>query len=210
MYSTIAEADAYALSVLETDFLRCDDAGISALADGSISSSAESLVVQTITPTGESIVQYDLLKIGSEYLLVSDRSGLTLTVSRGYSGTTAAAINDEAVIAVKTPLKIQLINEATIAIQNLHKQYYTGASLLWYENNVDLRKACAMQAVWLAKYVEERKLANRIRMVTDSEYSDSVISVRYPSGQRYAPGVEDIVSDVTKKAGVSVGGFLRG
>ena len=211
MYSSVSEVDAHALANGEIDFLRSDDAGISCTADGAVLINGTALTVQGISPAGEAIIQYDLLKIGEEYARVNAVNGLALTIARGFGDTAPAAIADNDPIQVKTQLKIRLISAATRDIQRIHRVRYPGAgATLWYETNADLRLACAMQVVWLAKYNEERELAQRLKIITGSSYSDGVLSVQYPEGQRYAEGVEDLVTMVAKAAGVYSGGFLRG
>ena len=210
MYSTVAEVNAYALARLNTEFLRADDAGISCTVDGAVTIDGETIVVQNISPTGEAIIKYDLLEIGDELVLVTGVNGLTLTVERAYGGTEAAIIADEAPVIVKSNLKVKLIDRASQDIQDIHGQLPLGTGEMWLEQDSDLRRACAMQVIWLAEYQEEIALARRIKTITSSKYSDSVISIEYPEGQRYAPGVESIVTEVAKQAGVASGGFLRG
>ena len=109
MYSSVSEVDAHALANGEIDFLRSDDAGISCTADGAVLIAGTALTVKDILPTGEAIIQYDLLKIGEEYARVNAVNGLDLTIGRGFGDTTPAAIADGDAITVKTQLKIRLI-----------------------------------------------------------------------------------------------------
>jgi hypothetical protein len=208
MYSTIREANEYALAVGEVEFLDCDATGIECLANGAIGVGDLTINVDGIT-AGEQIKRYDLLQIQDEYCLVTGVNGAVLTVERGFGDTVPAAYLDNQQILVKTQLKVKLISRATREFVNVHRQYLS-VGTLWAESNAEIREQCAIQVIYMARYVEEVELTERIGTITLSEYADGVLSIKYPGGRKFAPGVQDALNDILRRMGVSVGGFLRG
>lgn len=208
MYSTIREVNEYAIAAGEVEFLDCDATGIQCQADGAISAVTTSILVNNV-PTGEQIKRYDLLQIDDEYCLVTGVNGMTLTVQRAFGGTVAATHSNGAAIFVKTHLKVKLISRATREFVTLHRQRLS-PGVLWAQENEEIREQCAVQVIYMARYVEEQELTERISTITLSEYADGVLSIKYPGGQVFAPGVRDALNDIFRRLGVSSGGVLRG
>lgn len=208
MYSTIRETNEYAVAAGEVDFLDCDATGIQCLANGAIGIGDTVINYDGIT-VGEQIKRYDLLQIKDEYCLVTNVTPTQVTVERGFGDTAPAAYVDNEPIIVKTQMKVKLISRATREFINLHRQRLS-VGTIWAEDNLELREQCAIQVIYMARYVEEAELTERISTITLSEYADGVLTIKYPGGRKFAPGVEDTIKDLMRRLGVSVGGFLRG
>lgn len=214
-YSTVAAIDTYALSVGDLDWLDCDSREMTALVNllAGYSAAATSIAFDALT-SASGIEQYNVLKIGSEYLLVTDITYSTttagaLTVTRGYYGSTAAAIVDNTTIYVKDQRKNVCINRATDDIVGLHKQVLF-TDELWLNGEERLIDAENQQALWVNKYLEERESAERISQLTSGQYSDGSISTN-PSGVgKIKPRVLDIVRQVMRDSEVQANAFKRG
>lgn len=214
-YSTVAAVDTYALSIGDIDWIDCDSREMTALINliAGYSAAATSIAFDALT-SASGIEQYNVLKIGSEYLLVTavtyaTTTTGTLTVTRGYYGSTAAAIVDDATIYVKDQRKNQCINRATDDIVNLHKQVLF-TDELWLNGEERLIDAENQQTLWVNKYLEERESAERISQLTSGQYSDGSISIN-PSGVgKIKPRVLDIVRQVMRDNEVQANAFKRG
>jgi hypothetical protein len=208
MYSSIREVNEAAVAGGEIEFLDCDATGIQCLANGAIGIGDTTINYDGVT-VGEQIKRYDLLQIRDEYCLVTDVFPTSLTVERGFGATIPAGYVDNEPIYVKSQMKVKLIARATNLFITLHRQRLQ-AGEVWAEDNAELREQCAIQVIYMARYVEEQELGERVATMTLSEYADGVLSIKYPGGRKFAPGVEEAIRATLKLLGVSVGGFQRG
>lgn len=208
MYSSIREANEHAIAEGETDFLDCDSLGIDCDAGAAILPADTTITIANLT-AGEQINRYDLLQIVDEYCLVTGVNGTTITVTRGFGDTVPAAYASGQKIYVKSQLKVKLIARATREFVTYHKQFVT-AQVLWLEANLDMRKLCAVQVIYMARYIEESELSERVQTMTLNDYSDGVLSIKYPGGRIFAPGVKEGIQYIARLLGVRIGGFQRG
>lgn len=210
MYSTVQEVDAYALANSEIDFLDCDSLGITCQLNGALSDSATTVTVDAVT-AGEEIKKHDLLQCGDEYMRVTAVTNATqVVVERGWGGTTAAAHADDAVCYLKSQLKAQLISRVSRQIVDLHKVRMAPGSDLWLQENEEMREQAAIQIIYASQFIEEAKIAARIATITNSDFNDGVLAVKYPAGRKFAPGVAEAITEIARSMGVKVGGILRG
>lgn len=213
-YSTVTDVDAHALSIGDIDWIDCDSKEMTALINlvAGYSASATSIVFDTLT-TASGIEQYDILKINSEYLRVdtvtyATTTTGTLTVTRGYYGSTAAAILDNAVIYVKNQRKNTCINLATDDIIGLHGQYIIDG--IWLDGDSNLTDAENRQALWVQRYLEERQSSERIAQLTTGSYSDGAITIDPVARPRIDPRASIIVRQVMRDNEVQANAYKRG
>lgn len=206
-YSDVASVDTYALSKGEEAFLTCDDTGVTAAinAVGGYTAAATSLVLDGLS-SANYIRKNHLLYIGSEYLLVTDATystttTLTVTVERGKYGTTAAAISNDVPVSVRNMLKVRLLNTATTDIVNTHKQYLTDD--LWLSQNEWLIEVEKIQTIYLSKYIKERETSERIKAITEGNFSDGVISIGGTANAGLCKQAAELLSYAMKFYGVS-------
>lgn len=206
-YSDVASVDTYAIAAGEESFLTCDDTGVTAAVNavGGYSAAATSLVLDGLS-SASYIKKNHLLYIGSEYLRVtavtySTTTTPTVTVERGKYGTTAAAIADDAVVSVKNMLKVRLLNTATRDIVDTHKQYLTED--LWMSQNEWLIEIEQLQTIHLSKYIKERETAERIKAITEGNFSDGVLSIGGASGGGLCKQAASLMNHAMKLFGVS-------
>lgn len=214
-YSTAADIDTYAISVGDVDWLDCDSREMTALINllAGYSAAATSLAFDALD-VASGIEAYNVLKIGSEYLLVTavtyaTTTTGTLTVTRGYYGSTAAAISDNAVIYVKDQRKNQCINYATDDIVGLHGQVLYPDEL-WLSGQDQLIEAEKRQTLWVNKYLEERESSERIKQLTQGEYTDGAISLNPVTKPMVDPRAALIVRQVMRDNEVQANAFKRG
>lgn len=214
-YSTVAEVDAYAISVGDIDWINSDVKETTALVNnvGGYSASATSIVFDGLTPVS-GIEQYDVLKIGSEYLRVdavtyATTATGTLTVTRAFYGSTAASIADDASISVRNQRKAQSLDRATDDIVSLHGQHIAPDEL-WLEGEENLEEAEKRQALWVNRYYEERESSQRIGQLTSGAYSDGAISIDPRTRPGIDPRAAAIIRYVMQLNEVSGNAFKRG
>jgi hypothetical protein len=184
------------------------------LANGAVSASATTLLFDTLANPG-AIKQYDLLQSGDELLRVETvnyntpaQVDGTLTVTRGAYGTTAAPIADNADLKVKTLEKVRLLDIATKDIENYHQQYVNPPGH-WYAGSVQLQRACALQAIYLHKFLAARETAEYVKNVSSGSYSDTVLSISGAARRRLNEDARSLVDFVLGLAKVAVGEFGR-
>lgn len=206
-YSDVASVDTYALSKGEDSFLTCDDTGVTAAVNavGGYTAASTSLVLDGLS-SASYIKKNHLLYIGSEYLRVtavtySTVRAPTVTVLRGQYGTTAAIIADDAPVSVRNMLKVRLLNTATRDIVDTHKQYLTED--LWMSQNEWLIEVEQIQAIHLSKYIKERETAERIKTITEGNFSDGVLSIGAAAGGGLCKEAASLMSHAMKWFGVS-------
>jgi len=212
-YTTAPKADIVALEIGESDFVDFDTKS-NCLANGAVSASATTLLFDTL-PNPGAIKQYDLLQSGDELLLVESVSyntpaqvDGTLTVTRGAYGTTAAPIADDAELKVKTLVKVRLLDIATKDIENYHQQYVNPPGH-WYAGSVQLQRACALQAIYLHKYLAARETAEYVKNVSSGSYNDTVLSISGAAVRRLNDDARALVDFVLRLARVAVGEYGR-
>ncbi len=214
-YSTVADVDTRAITAGDVDWLNCDDKEMTALINNvaGYSAAATSIAFDALT-TASGIDAYDILKIGSEYLLCTAVSYTTtttgtLTVTRGYYGSTAAAISDNTTITIKNQRKQQCLDLATGDVVSLHGQYEYN-DLLWLDGEEGLIEAEERQALYVQSYLEERLSAERIANLTSGSYSDGAIAVNPVTRPRIDQRAAMIVRTVMRDNEVQANAFRRG
>jgi hypothetical protein len=164
--------------------------------------------------TAFGIEVYDILKINLEYLLVMVVSYVTtitgtLTVTRGYYGSTAAAINNDDTITIKNQRKQTCLDLATSDIVALHGQYEYN-DLLWLDGEEGLIEAEERQALYAQKYLEERQSSERIAHLTSGSYGDGAINIHPVTRPRIDQRAAMIVRTVMRDNEVQANAFRRG
>lgn len=211
MYSTIRELDEFAITNSETEFLDCDSLGFTCALNGALTDSATIVNIDT-TSTGENVKRFDVLQCGDEYMLVTKviTADQQVEVERGWGDTEPVAHVDDAICYVKSQLKAQLISRVSRQIVDLHKVRTPVGSPLWIEENLEMREQAAIQIMYASQFIEEAKIAARIATITNSDFNDGVLAVKYPAGRKFAPGVAEAITEIARSMGVKVGGILRG
>lgn len=214
-YSTVAEVDARAITAGDVDWLNCDDKEMTALVNnvGGYSAAAVGIAFDGLT-SASGVEAYDILKINSEYLLVTAVSYTTttagtLTVTRGYYGSTAAAINNDDTITIKNQRKQTCLDLATSDIVALHGQYEYN-DLLWLDGEEGLIEAEERQALYAQKYLEERQSSERIAHLTSGSYGDGAININPVTRPRVDQRAAMIVRMVMRDNEVQANAFRRG
>ena len=211
-YATTQQADVLAISRGETDFVTSDDKSVSALVNGSFSSTATVILLDGLT-TPSGITLYDLLQIGTELLQVTaitygTPTDATCTVTRGYDSTTAAALVNNAPINVKNLSKIRLLQIASADIVNYTRQVLFNG-FLWLQGNDNMAQACSIQAIYLLTNLEARNLATFIKNITNGSYADTVLSIKPAAGEVLAPEAATMIDYLLQQLGVSQGEYQR-
>jgi hypothetical protein len=148
-----------------------------------------------------------VIKIGDELLYVSAVATNTLTVTRGYAGTTAAAIADQAKVEVQFVEGIEG-NDARVARSKARaqKQNYTQI----FDDTVEISgTAEAVQQYGISDLYEYEKQKKQIELALQLEKA-AINGVAYQSGQvRQMAGLRSLIqTNVTDAASAAVSASL--
>lgn len=212
MYALPSAADMLALDLGEHDFFQLDRVG-NAAADGAITASATSFNLKSITPNNAVDNLHYLESASGELIRIISSTDLTLTTAqvteaqRGRFGTVASAYADSAPFLIRSNLKTALLQIATQDIVAYHQQVCVGS--LWYSGSELLKRACVLQAIFLSRTIEARHIADFIRSASESNYSDTVISVGRAAGNTLSQHARVLVDEALIRSGMAIGEYQR-
>jgi hypothetical protein len=176
----------------------------------------ESTVAGVVTNVATSVVVANaepfrvghVVKVGDELLLVSAISGTTLTVSRGYAGTTAAAISDGAKIEVQF---VEGSEGADVRGARFKARVAKSNKTQIFDDSVEISgTAAAVQQYGINDLYEYEKQKKQLELALSLEKA-LINGISYENGQiRQMKGIRQfIASNVTNVAGALTMGAVN-
>lgn len=112
---------------------------------------------------------------------------------------------------ISPEVKTKLISFASDDIEIMHGQERRQFNIPWQFGDVFLREACLHQLMFLVRVQGVREFVERAAYMSQQAFSDGIISLTNPGGQRFYFIAENLVKQVMNKSRVRQEfGFGRG